>query len=148
MGEAVPYLVDGDNLLGTWSGRRRSDAGRRKLAFDLHRFARRIGKRLVAVFDGTAPGRALQHDVLFAGAGRSADDVILAFLRDEQDRRGWTVVTSDRSLGDQCRYMGARIERSDVFRKRLQSTPEGEKPESETDVDYWLERFGDGKDPS
>jgi predicted RNA-binding protein with PIN domain len=140
----VPILVDGDNLLGTWPGRRRSDAERRALAFELGRFAARQRRRVVVVFDGPAPPSSdLGQDVLFAGSGRSADDVILGLLRNETDPRGWTVATSDRSLGDQCRWLGARIERSDRFRRRLGPGRGAEKPDRETDVAYWLERFGD-----
>jgi len=140
----MPYLVDGDNLLGTWRGRRRSDAERRKLAFELGRFATRQRRRIVVVFDGTAPpGTGLGPDVRYSGAGRTADDVILQFLREAQDPRGWTVVTSDRSLSDQCRYLHARPERCDQFRKRLHAATTEEKPEREHDLDYWLRQFGD-----
>lgn len=140
----MPILVDGDNLLGTWPGRRRSDAERRALAFELGRFAARQRRRVVVVFDGQAPPSSnLGEDVFFAGSGRSADDVILGLLRNEADPRGWTVATSDRSLGDQCRWIGARIERSDRFRRRLGPERGAEKPERETDVAYWLERFSD-----
>ena len=140
----MPYLIDGDNLLGTWPGRRRSDAERRRLAFEIDRFAARLRRRMVVVFDGvTPPGLHLGLDVHFAGGGRTADDVILDLLRREDDRRGWIVVTSDRSLGDQCRYMRAKIERSDLFRRRLTEPSSDEKPEAENDIDYWLKQFGD-----
>jgi predicted RNA-binding protein with PIN domain len=140
----MPFLIDGDNLLGTWPGRKRSDAERRRLALELDRFAARQRRRLVIFFDGTAPpGVASGPDVHFAGARRTADDAILDFLRGQEDRRGWMVVTSDRSLGDQCRYMGARIERSDRFRGRLADGRAPEKPEQEEDIGYWLEQFGD-----
>jgi hypothetical protein len=141
----VPTLVDGDNVLGWWRGRRRSDAERRALAFELDRLAARERRRILVVFDGTSPpGLDLGPDVRFAGAGCKADDLILALLRTEQDRAGWTVVTNDRSLGDQCRYLGARIERSDLLVRRLKSVRGGDKPEREEDVGYWLERFEGG----
>jgi predicted RNA-binding protein with PIN domain len=136
-------LIDGDNLLGTWPGHRRSDPGRRWLARELDRFAARERRRVVVVFDGGAPpGVAPRPDVHFAGGARTADDVILALLRREEDPRGWTVVTSDRSLGDQCRHMRARVERSDRFRRRLTVHHGPEKPEREEEIDYWLEQFG------
>jgi hypothetical protein len=52
-------------------------------------------------------------------------------------------VTSDRSLGDQCRYLGARVERCDRFRRRLVEDAAGEKPDRVEDVDYWMEQFGE-----
>jgi len=140
----LPYLVDGDNLLGTWPGRRRSDAERRDLAMTLGRMARRWRRRIVTVFDGHSPPAAsFGADVVFSGAGRSADDLILSTLREQEDRRGWIVVTSDRSLGDQCRYLEARVERCDRFRRRLVEDAGGEKPDRVEDVDYWLEQFGE-----
>lgn len=140
----MPYLVDGDNLLGTWPGRRRDDEARRVLAFELARLSRRIGKRVVVLFDGADPeGMSLGPDVSFSGPGRSADDRILGLLRREADPRGWTVVTSDRSLADRCRHLGSRTERSDRFRKRLCSVAGREKPEREDDVTFWLETFGE-----
>jgi hypothetical protein len=140
----MPYLIDGDNLLGTWPGRKRSDAERRALALDLHRLGHRWRRRMLVVFDGSPPVEsAVGAGVRFAGPGSSADDLILALLREQTDRRGWIVVTSDRSLGDQCRYLGARIERCDRFRKRMTPGPDGEKPEREEDLEYWLEAFAD-----
>lgn len=138
----MPFLVDGDNLLGTW-GRPRTAAERRRLAFDLARFGARVGRRVVVVFDGPepAPGQ-LGPDVLFPGPGHSADDLILELLRREPDPRGFTVVTSDRSLGDRSRWLKARVERSDRFRRRLAPADSPDKPDRESDVGYWLERFG------
>jgi len=144
----VPFLVDGDNLLGTWRGRRRSDAERRKLAMELGRWAARQKRRIVVVFDGSAPpAAAFGSGVLFSGPGTTADEVILAFLREQQDRQSWIVATSDRSLGDQCRHLGSRIERCDRFRARLRSESPDEKPEREEDLAYWLEQFGENDDP-
>jgi hypothetical protein len=143
----MPFLIDGDNLLGTWPGRKRSDAERRALSFELQRFAAQARRRLVLVYDGSAPpGAHFGNEVQFSGPGRSADQLILDFLRNVDDRRGWVVITSDRSLGDQCRYLEARVERCDRFRKRLQAGSSEEKPEREDDVDYWLARFSGEED--
>jgi len=139
----MPYLVDGDNLLGTWRDRRRTDRERRALAGEIGRLARRERRRFVVVFDGYSLAGPAGVDVVFAGGSRSADDVILERLRNETDPRGWTVVTSDRSLGDRCRHLGARVVRCDRFRSRLRNPGPEEKPEHETDVDYWLAEFGD-----
>jgi hypothetical protein len=137
-------LIDGDNLLGTWPGRRRSDAERQRLAREVARLGARERRRVVIFFDGTAPpGLEPGVDVYYAGAQRSADDAMLAFLRGQEEKRGWTVVTNDRSLGDQCRWLGTRVERAHRFRGRLSGGKASEKPEREEDVDYWLEQFGD-----
>jgi hypothetical protein len=138
----MPRVVDGDNLLGTWPGRKRSDADKRALVREIEGLRRRDKRRIVVVFDGTAPpGVSYGPDVVFSGGGRKADAVILDLLRAEADPRGFTVVTNDRSLGDQCRYLGASIEGVKAFRARLVAETGGEKPEGAGDVDYWLAQF-------
>ena len=137
----MPYLIDGDNLLGTWRGRDRSHGDRRALAHELDRAALRMRRRVVTVFDGPEIP-SCGAGVHFAGRGRSADELILSILGEQNHRRGWIVVTSDRSLGDRCRHLGARVERCDRFRRRLEAEPAAEKPQSVDDLDLWLRRFG------
>ena len=139
----MPFLVDGDNLLGTW-GRPRSDMEKGTLAAELGRFARSAGRKLTVVFDGPPPvAGAERPGVVYSGAGRDADGVILERLRGEKNPRGWIVVTDDRSLADQSRWLGATHERCAAFRERLRGAGEDEKPEHEGDVDYWLAQFGE-----
>jgi predicted RNA-binding protein with PIN domain len=116
----MPRVIDGDNLLGTWPGRKRADADKRALAREVDGLRRLEKHRVVVVFDGTPPpGVSCGADVLFSGPGRKADALILELIRQEQDPRGWTVVTNDRSLADQCRFLGASIEPVKSFRERL-----------------------------
>ena len=125
----MPLLVDGDNLLGT-SGKPRTGTERRRLAMELGRLAARERRRVVTIFDGDNRGMPSPGaDVRFSGAGRTADDVILEILRNEQDPQGWHVVTSDRSLGDRCRWLGATVIRCDRFRGRLTHPTAQENPE-------------------
>jgi predicted RNA-binding protein with PIN domain len=144
----VPRLVDGDNLLGRWPGRRRTTVERRALSGEIARHAARERRRIVVVFDGLAPDEPLpSHDAHFSGAGRSADDWILDFLRQQKNRRGWVVVTDDRSLGDRCRDLGATLESCRRFRERLLRREDGDKPSGPVDVQDWLEFFGEDRDP-
>ena len=139
----MPRVIDGDNLLGTWPGRSRGDADKRALAREIDDLRRDEKRRVVLVFDGSPPpGVSYGPDVQFSGKGRKADAVILELLRQEGDKRGWTVVTNDRSLADQCRWLGARVEAARAFRERLLRDTAGEKPEGGDDVPYWLEQFG------
>lgn len=143
----MPRIVDGDNVLGTWPGRGRSDADKRQLAREIERLTRRDRRRIVVVFDGTAPpGVSYGTDVLFSGPGRKADAVILDVLRGQSDVRGWSVVTNDRALADQCRWVGAGVEPVAELRKRLERETAGEKPDGADDVAYWLEQFGGDRD--
>ena len=142
----MPFLVDGDNLLGT-SGRPRSDVEKQRLAAELGRFARARKRSLTVVFDGTPPvANASRPGVLFSGKGTTADSVIIEFLRRQKDPKGWIVVTDDRLLGDQCRWIGATHERCGAFRRRLHDAGTSEKPEREEDVEFWLEQFGEIED--
>ena len=71
----MPFLIDGDNLLGTWPGRSRSDAERRALAGQVERALR--GKRAVVVFDGRArDGVGFPGEVRFSGPGTPADEAV------------------------------------------------------------------------
>jgi len=138
----VPRIVDGDNLLGGWPGRSRSEADKRRLSHELARLARREGREILLVFDGPEPmGIAFGGMTRFAGQGQTADAVILAHLRHQQDPRGCIVVTDDRSLGDQARWVGARVERCETLRARLAGSGE-EKPGGQDDLDYWKDVFG------
>jgi len=138
----MPFLIDGDNVLGTWPGRRRTDGERRSLAQEIARAL--PGRRAIVVYDGAASDcGSFGADVLFSGAGRTADDVIHSLLAREADPRAWIVVTSDRPLGDRCRHLGARIERSDRFRSRLIGPSGAEKPDRVDDLEGWLAQFGE-----
>jgi len=111
---------------------------------ELGRLGARERRRVLTIFDGDNRDMpSVGADVRFSGAGRTADDVILEILRNEPDPRGWHVVTSDRSLGDRCRWLGATVIRCDRFRGRLTESTTQEKPEREDDVEFWLRQFGD-----
>jgi predicted RNA-binding protein with PIN domain len=143
----MPRIIDGDNVLGTWPGRTRSDAEKRQLVREIDRLVRRERRRIVVVFDGTAPpGVSYGTDVYFSGPGRKADAVILDLLRSQSDVRGWSVVTGDRALADQCRWVGASVEAVAGLRNRLEIEGAGEKPDAAGDVDYWLGQFGGDED--
>ncbi len=138
----MPRVVDGDNLLGGWPGRSRAEADKRRLSHELARLARQEGREILLVFDGPEPmGVAFGGRTRFAGQGQSADAMILAHLRQQRDPRGWIVVTDDKSLGDQARWVGARVERCQMLRDRLGQGGE-EKPGGQDDLDYWKDVFG------
>ncbi|HQZ15732.1 MAG TPA: NYN domain-containing protein [Vicinamibacteria bacterium] len=154
----MPYLVDGNNLahaLGLSIG---GLADREACARVIASFCRSQGARATVVFDGQAPdgakARTETHRVriLFSG-GRSADEVILGLVGDSKAPRDFTVVTSDKSLGDKARHRGASVERAHEFSRRLerrgtQGPQPSEKPsgrESSDEIDAWLAVFDPGR---
>ena len=64
----MPFLVDGDNLLGTWPGRDRSSEERRTLSRTIIHTSRQLRRRIVVVFDGPVPGTLPPStDIRFSG---------------------------------------------------------------------------------
>lgn len=152
----MPYLVDGNNLLGSWGrtggpGDRRLEVVRRVAAFCRARSARAI-----LVFDG-APFRSDVEapelgrvSLRFPAPGGDADGVIRRLVADARRPGELIVVSSDKALYSWCRTHGTRVLRAHEWnrlerRLRAGSTePEGaEKPEREDDVEGWLRIFGE-----
>ena len=151
------YLVDGNNLahaLGLSIG---GLPDREACARMVASFCRSRGAQATVVFDGRAPEGARESTrtqrviVLYSGP-RSADDVILGLVADSKSPRDFTVVTSDKSLGDKSRHRGASVEKAHEFSRRLDRKADGgagpsEKPsrESEGGIDAWLAVFDPGR---
>ena len=114
----MPYLIDGNNLLGSWGGAAGAGDGRFEVVRRVAAFCRARGARAVLVFDG-APfrpelgGQELGRVSLrFAPQGRDADSVIREFL-DAASRPGEIlVVTSDKALYSYARTRGAAVLRA------------------------------------
>ena len=134
-GERPRWLVDGMNLIGSrpdrwWNDR---DGAVRRLIAELDRFAAATGEDLTVVFDrrppDVDPGRHGAVGVAFASRrGRNAaDDEIVTMVAGDPDPAADRVVTSDRRLAERVRDLGAGVEPSSRFRRRidgvLQSDP-------------------------
>ncbi len=125
----MSYLVDGNNVMGQRVGWHRDKPGaRRRLLFDLARFARAAGVTLEVVFDG-APDDAYPDGsdfsgvrVFYAARGSDADTRIKRLVEDSRERRTLKVVTSDRALASYVRQCGAEVVRAGDFRRRLDAT--------------------------
>jgi predicted RNA-binding protein with PIN domain len=153
----MPFLVDGNNVMGQTPGWHRDKPGaRRRLLGELAAFAAVARARVTVVFDG-APDADVPHGSAFKGVrvyypprGADADSVIERLVATARDRRGITVVTSDRRLAVECRAAGAQIMRSGDFRKRMATSggdPTGADPGSQErpstgSLDDWLDYFG------
>jgi predicted RNA-binding protein with PIN domain len=121
------WLVDGMNLIGSrpdrwWNDR---DGAVRRLIAELDRFAAATGEDLTVVFDrrppDVDPGRHGAVGVAFASRrGRSAaDDEIVDMLAGAPEPARARVVTSDRRLAERVRELGAGVEPSSRFRRRI-----------------------------
>lgn len=152
----MPYLVDGNNLAHVLGLAKGSLADREACARLVSDFCASQGAQATIVFDGPSPsgaGPAHRPRVRIEfGEGRSADDVILRTLQGSRTPRDYTVVTSDKSLGDRARHRGATIERCHEFARRLPRTGSGprsaEKPDrkpSRDEVESWLAVFDPGR---
>jgi hypothetical protein len=52
----------------------------------------------------------------------AADDEIVRLLKEDPDPEGIRVVTSDRALADQARFLNATIEPAAAFRREIEGT--------------------------
>jgi len=151
----MAYIVDGNNVMGQTPGWHRDKAkARRRLLEQLADFANAKKARLTVVFDG-APDRMAPEGsafrgvkVLYADRGSDADTRIERLVESSPNKRGLTVVTSDRRLALAVRSSGATVIRSGEFRKLMEQmlasssqADDGEQIEVE-DVNGWLRYFG------
>ena len=161
----MPYLIDGNNLLGSWGGPAVPGDGRIEVMRRVAAFCRAKGARAVLVFDG-APFRSELGDqdlgrvsLRFAREGGDADSVIREIVDSAQRPGEIVVVTSDRALYSYVRTRGASVLRAHEWNALLRAAGEGparpgpqrgapasksEKPERETDIEGWLKRFSRG----
>jgi predicted RNA-binding protein with PIN domain len=153
----MPYLIDGNNLLGSWGGPRGGPDRRPEVVRRVAAFCRQRGSRALIVFDG----RPLREDrpeqdlgavsVRVPAEGEDADTVIRRTIDSAARPAEWTVVTSDKPLYSYARTRGAAVlrahewnalARSAEARPRESEPSAGEKPEREADVEGWLRLFG------
>jgi predicted RNA-binding protein with PIN domain len=148
----MPYLIDGNNLLGSWGGPARGDDRRGEVVKRIAAFCRAKNVRATLVFDGhpLRPELATQDlgpvQIRVPPPGQDADTLIRELLERAARPREYIVVTSDKALGAAARELGASVLRAHEWnaldRKIVQPRNVGEKPEREEDVAGWLKAFG------
>ena len=151
----MPYLIDGNNLLGSWGGPALPGDGRHEVVRRVAAFCRAKGAHATIVFDG-APFRPELADqqlgavsVRFPGPGRDADSLIREIVDGAARPAELVVVSSDKPVYSYARTRGARVLRAHEWNAiAREARPRGrapdaksEKPERETDVEGWLKRF-------
>jgi hypothetical protein len=156
----MPYLIDGNNLLGVILGHDEdfapvTDA---QLCGDISRYLAGRGASGELVFDGSGPhNKAPFHclralDVCFAGTGSDADTVIESKLHACPQPRRMVVVSDDRRLRGAARSYRARSLRCLDFWPRVvafktrrpgPSEPAGKRHGlSDRETREWMESFG------
>jgi len=151
----VPYVIDGNNLLGSWGGPLPGDDRRHEVARRVASFCRARGARALLVFDGgplrfDMPAQELGPVSLrVPRPGEDADTVIRSLVDGAPQPRDLVVVTSDKALYSYARTRGARVLRAHEWNalaraktKNGATSSTGEKPEREDDVEGWLRLFG------
>ena len=120
------YVVDGMNVIGTrpdgwWRDRHGAMV---RLVDELERWVAATGDDVTVVFEQPPRPPISSPIVEVAHARRagpnSADNEIVRRLRSDEDPNGVRVVTSDHALADQARFLGAVVESSEAFRRRLE----------------------------
>ena len=121
------WLIDGMNLIGSRADRwwNHPDRAVRRLIQELDRFGQVTGQDVTVVFDrrppDLQPGPHGSVRVAFASRrGRNAADHEIVQMVGHDDAPGSvSVVTSDRRLAERVRELGARVDSTSAFRRRL-----------------------------
>jgi predicted RNA-binding protein with PIN domain len=153
----MPYLIDGNNLLGSWGGPAVPGDGRLEVVRRVAAFCRARGARATIVFDGAPfrPDIGAQDlgavAIRFPAAGRDADSLVREIVDAAPRPAELLVVTSDRPLFSYARTRGAKVLRAHEWnalargasprKPKGRAAPATDKPERETDVEGWLKRF-------
>jgi predicted RNA-binding protein with PIN domain len=147
----MPFLIDGHNLIGQTPGLRLDDPDDEyKLVELLRRYLVRVKKKGMVIFDRGLPGGASKWsnpvlEVRFAPSPKTADEVLLEWLRKDKNPRGLTVITSDVEVANAARRAGAAVQNSSVFAREMLAqpvlTPQKEKGLSATEVEAWENEF-------
>jgi predicted RNA-binding protein with PIN domain len=151
----MPYLIDGNNLLGSWGGPRGQDDRRHEVVRRVAAFCRAKGARATLVFDGHPLRDDMRAQDLgplvlrVPPQGSDADSVIRELVERAPRAADLIVVTSDKALYSYVKTLGAAVLRAhewNALERALPSGPEkSDKPEREDDIEGWLKKFGETK---
>lgn len=144
----MPYLLDGNNLIGSARRTARpSEEDRQALVAEVAERLRRTRARATIFFDGPAGERATSLGPLSVhlAAGQSADDAIVRAVSGSRAPGEAIVVTADRALAARVRDAGGRVLAPEAFFARVGAVAVPSPPERDArvDVDDWLRYFAD-----
>jgi hypothetical protein len=141
----MPYLLDGDNLVGTERRRRATSEDRDALVLEISERLRRTGAKVVLFFDGAGHAVSLGSLTVRYAGSVSADEAILREVARARQPAETTVVTADRDLGRRARDLGAAAISPPDFWKRFGVGGQPGRParEAPVNVEEWLDWFSD-----
>jgi predicted RNA-binding protein with PIN domain len=153
----MPYIIDGNNLLGSWGGPRGRDDRRGEVVRRVAAFCRARNVKATLVFDGhPLRGDMAEQElgpvaIRVPEAGRDADSLIKDLVERAPRAADLIVVTSDKALYSYVKTLGASVLRAhewNALERRIAPQPDGgsEKPDREDDVAFWLKTFGGDRD--
>lgn len=154
---AMPYLIDGHNLIPKLGLRLDSPDDELELIAIIQEFARLSRREAQVYFDGAPAGQARSKQfgpvtAHFVRVGSSADNAIKAHVkRLGRAARNWTVITSDRVVQTEARAAHATVISSEEFAAQLRrvqqdaARPAQQRELSSQEIADWLKLFG-GKD--
>jgi len=144
MWRAMPYLIDGHNLIPRLGLRLSDPDDEAKLTLLLQRYFARTGHKGTVYFDRRTPGGATgissRHlTVRFIAPPRTADDAIRAHLsRLHGEAHNWAVISDDQAIRRSAERAGARWLSAAAFAAEVRSARRGsesEKPEASLSPD-------------
>ena len=153
----MPYLIDGNNLLGSWGGPQPGGDGRAEVVRRVSAFCRARHVQATIVFDGhpLRPDMAAQElgpvSLRVPPRGEDADSVIRELVERSARPSEIVVVTSDKALYSYVKTLGASVLRAHEWNSAFDKIHppaqerEAEKPSHEEDVEGWLKKFGASK---
>lgn len=161
------YLIDGHNVIAKMPNISLADPGDEvKLVLRLKSWAAAgRNRRVTVIFDGGLPGGRAPRlssstvTVLFAPPGKTADSLLIRHIRRVKNPPEYTLVSSDRQVIAAAEAKRMRYWRAEEFAEWLAAqsdrhrpqkpattspTSEREEPHlSESEIEEWLELFGD-----
>jgi len=155
----MPYIIDGDNVIGSSPDISLEDPkARPKLIYIIRKFQENKKNNVTIVFDGMPENGVQREDISekfcirYPQPGSSADDEIKRILSGYHYFKDVIVVTSDRELRTFAKKKGAKLINSIEFYFELKrvSRIHGKKEEtkkridtqlSDTEVEQWMKIF-------
>ncbi len=154
----MPYLIDGNNLLGhSKEINLKSPHSREILIREILAFQREKSFKITVIFDGS-PDEYLSREYLslgdlevrFAGQKSDADSLILKIIERSQDPASFTLVSSDKSLTDKARFLRAKVMKCHQFKRKMERIKTSYQAKIEPklakeEIEEWMEYFNTPK---